>query len=72
MFSGFERLARHAEAVGRSRGEAWLVSEPEIPQMLEEQIGRNAARLRILRDITSGVIPAEPAPVTTAPEVAQA
>lgn len=62
MFTGFERLARRAEAVARSLGEDWLMSESEIPQMLEEQIGRNAARLRMLRDIASGVIPAEPAP----------
>lgn len=72
VFRGFERLARRAEAEARSRGEDWLMSESQIPEMLEAQIGRNTARLRMLRDISAGVIPAEPAPVTATLEVAQA
>jgi hypothetical protein len=68
MFTGFERLARRAEDVARRRGDDWSVPEAAIPEEVETMIGRNTARLRMLRDIATGVIPTDPRPdVTSAP-----
>jgi hypothetical protein len=70
-FESFERLARRAEEAARRRGDDWSVAEAQIPGIIEARIGRDTARLRMLRDIAAGVIPSGPAPVTTTPEVAQ-
>lgn len=61
-FTGFERLASQAEETARRRGDNWSVSEAQIPDLLEAQIARNTARLSMLRDIATGVIPTDPSP----------
>lgn len=67
-FTGFERLARRAEEEARGRGDDWSVPESQFPEYIETQIGRNTARLRMLRDIAAGVIPTDPTPaVPSAP-----
>ena len=67
-FMGFERLARRAEEEARRRGDDWSFPESALPEYIETQIGRNTARLRMLQDIATGVIPTDPAPaITSAP-----
>jgi hypothetical protein len=71
-FGDFERLARRAEEAARRRGEDWSVPEGQIPVILDVRIGRDTARLRMLRDIAAGVIPTGgPVPLAAAPEAAQ-
>lgn len=70
-FSDFERLARRAEEAARRRSDDWTVAEAQIPGIIEARIGRDTARLRMLRDVAAGVIPTDPAPPTAAPEAAQ-
>jgi hypothetical protein len=68
VYTGFERLARRAEEAARRRGDDWSVPESQIPEELDTQIMRNTARLRMLRDIATGVIPTGQRPaVTSAP-----
>lgn len=58
VYQGFERLAGRAIASARARGDDWSVGEADVPSVVDEQIGRNTMRLRVLRDIRDGVIPA--------------
>jgi hypothetical protein len=60
-YAGFEHLAERAERLANARGERWSIADLEIPAVLDAQIGRNTARLEILRDAASGAIPREPA-----------
>lgn len=60
-YRGFEHLAERAERLANERGDRWSISEADIPDVLEAQIGRNTARLEMLRDAASGMIPREPA-----------
>ena len=60
-YGGFEHLALRAERLANERGDRWSVSEVDIPDVLDAQIGRNTARLEMLRDAASGMIPREPA-----------
>ena len=60
VYVGFERLAARSLERAKRRGDHWEVSDEDIPGVLDVQIARNRARLRILRDIQEGVIPEEP------------
>lgn len=59
-FLGIEQLALRAEAFARENGDEWSVAESDIPALIESQIGRNTARLQMLRDVAAGVIPTDP------------
>jgi hypothetical protein len=61
VYGGFEHLAQRAERLATERGERWSIADADIPDVLDAQIGRNTARLEILRDAASGTIPREPA-----------
>jgi hypothetical protein len=58
-FRAFEQLVSTAVDQGRRRGEDWSIPESELPAVIEAQIGRNSARLQMLRDVESGVLPTE-------------
>lgn len=60
-YPAFERLAQQVVQVARRRGLDYGLPETEIAAFLDGQIGRNTARLRILRDVSAGIIPTEPA-----------
>ena len=57
VYGGFESIARRAERVSNELGHRWSLAEADIPDTLDGQIGRNTARLEILRDAASGAIP---------------
>jgi hypothetical protein len=59
-YTGFEFLAKRAEAVAAKRGDDWSVAPDGIPRLMDTQIGRNRTRLRLLREIDEGVMPEEP------------
>jgi len=56
---GFERLAERAAGTARKRGDDWDVSSDDLATALEVQVQRNAARLRMLRDIERWVMPGD-------------
>ncbi len=57
MYLGFERLARRAAAAAARLGEDWTLRDDDRAAFLASQIGRNAARLRLLTAIERGTIP---------------